>query len=113
MKKWQGVNTNSSEFDQVIHQDDIIILQLSQTIKKEFIEHEHTRRVVLSKPYRHDVMNMDQIIYDRNLKYLKNLHGHRKSRSRFLECNNSLWRSKYKADGYSLMKVANAYLGSA
>lgn len=99
--------------------EDIVILwtnQTSQMLKTEYVEKSvHTRTVIVSEHYRYNILKVNQVIYENNLNFLKDIHtdSDRRSSSRLFESNNSLRRRDYRPDGYLLKNNAKIHLTKA
>lgn len=94
-------------YDIVILWCDKINNQLHNTIMTNF---GNTRLLLLTEPYRYDIPGINDVIYQNNLKLLEVITKLKTPNKIVLECNNSLRKSNYHLDKYSITMTGKRLL---
>lgn len=97
--------------------NDTVILwpnTLGPYIEHEFIRKmEHTKSIIITEPYHHNGICVDNIIYNCNLSLIKELHYKQIKTVNILECNNILRNSNLIKNGHQLNKSGKWHLSRA
>lgn len=106
----QTAINNSSYFTP----QDIVILwcdKINNHIHNKILTHfENTRLLILTEPYRYDISGINDVIYQNNLKLLEVITKLKSSNKIVLDCNNSLRKSNYHRDKFSVTMTGKRFL---
>ncbi|KAG5869915.1 hypothetical protein JTB14_012118 [Gonioctena quinquepunctata] len=97
----------ASKNDIIIFWDKILNGKLLQDLTKTT---KHTNLIILTKPYRYDIEDINNIIYRNNVTAAKILHQQNQENIALCECNNILRRSNYYLDRYNLRPSGRWFL---
>lgn len=93
---------------------DIVILwcdNVNNHLHNHILEHfENTRLLILTEPYRYDLRGINDIIYQNNLKLFGAFAKLKLSNKIVLDCNNSLRKSNYQRDRFTLTIIGKRFL---
>lgn len=93
---------------------DIVILWCDKSnnhLHSKILTHfENTRLLILTEPYRYDIPGINDVIYQNNLKLLEVITKLKSPNKVVLECNNSLRKSNYHRDKFSITMTGKRFL---